>query len=257
MAEAVMAGAVARGQGLGVSLAQIPWTRLELSLGHYDEARIHALAVFEKDPLYVGTMALADAVEVTVRSGDTNSARAALARLSERAEAGGAARGLDLLTRARALLAEDRDAEALYEESLDHLARSGVATALARSRLLYGEWLRRRRGRRDARVQLRAANEMFLAMDAEAWANRACVELGATGELARAHETRDRLRSSRWRSWLQKGSPTRDRRPAVHQPAHRRLSPAQAVQQARCDVAHPARDGVRDQLDAPALRGSA
>jgi hypothetical protein len=186
MAEAVMAGAVARGQGLGVSLAQIPWTRLELSLGHYDEARIHALAVFEKDPLYVGTMALADAVEVTVRSGDTNSARAALARLSERAEAGGAARGLDLLTRARALLAEDRDAEALYEESLDHLARSGVATALARSRLLYGEWLRRRRGRRDARVQLRAANEMFLAMDAEAWANRACVELGATGELARA-----------------------------------------------------------------------
>jgi hypothetical protein len=122
MAEAVMAGAVARGQGLGVSLAQIPWTRLELSLGHYDEARIHALAVFEKDPLYVGTMALADAVEVTVRSGDTNSARAALARLSERAEAGGAARGLDLLTRARALLAEDRDAEALYEESLDHLA---------------------------------------------------------------------------------------------------------------------------------------
>ena len=132
-------------------------------------------------------MALADAVEVTVRSGDTNSARAALARLSERAEAGGAAWGLGLLTRARALLAEDRDAEGLYEESLDHLARSGVATALARSRLLYGEWLRRRRGRRDARVQLRA-HEMFLAMDAEAWANRACVELGATGELARARE---------------------------------------------------------------------
>jgi hypothetical protein len=135
-----------------------------------------------------GAIRFADAVEVTVRSGDTNSARAALARLSERAEAGGAARGLDLLTRARALLAEDRDAEALYEESLDHLARSGVATALAHSRLLYGEWLRRRRGRRDARVQLRAANEMFLAMDAEAWANRACVELGATGELARARE---------------------------------------------------------------------
>jgi hypothetical protein len=63
--------------------------------------------------------------------------------------------------------------------------------------------------RRDARVQLRAANEMFLAMDAEAWANRACVELGATGELARAREreraTGSPRRSSRWRSWLQKG----------------------------------------------------
>jgi hypothetical protein len=30
-----------------MSLAQIPLTRLELSLGDYDEARIHALAVFE------------------------------------------------------------------------------------------------------------------------------------------------------------------------------------------------------------------
>jgi DNA-binding CsgD family transcriptional regulator len=195
IAEEVMAGAVARGQGLGVSLAQIHLTRLELSLGHYDEARIHALAVLEHDPLYVGTMALADAVEATVRSGDTEAARAALARLSERAEAGGAAWGLGLLARARALLAEDRDAERRYEQSLEHLARSGVATELARSRLLYGEWLRRRRRRRDARVQLRAAHEMFLSMDAEAWADRAAVELGATGEHARARvsATRDQL----------------------------------------------------------------
>ena len=195
VAEAVMAGAVAREQGLGVSLAHFLLTKLELSLGHYDQARIHALALFAEDPVYTGTMALGDAVEACVRSGDTESARAALTRLSERAEAGGAPWGLGLLARARALLAEDDDAEAHYEQSLDHLARSGVVAELARSRLLYGEWLRRRRRRRDARIQLRAAHEMFLVMDAEAWAKRAGVELGATGEHARArvNETRDQL----------------------------------------------------------------
>jgi DNA-binding CsgD family transcriptional regulator/tetratricopeptide (TPR) repeat protein len=195
VAEAVMAGAFVRGQGLGVSLAHFFLTKLELSLGRYDEARIHALAVFEQDPSYTGTMALGDIVEATVRAGDTESARAALARLSERAEASGAPWGLGLLARARALLAEDCDAETLYEQSLAQLARSGVATELARSRLLYGEWLRRHRRRRDARVQLRAAHAMFMAMDAEAWAKRAGVEVGATGEHARPRvsETRDEL----------------------------------------------------------------
>jgi hypothetical protein len=164
-----------------VSLAHFFLTKLELSLGRYDEARIHALALFEQDPSYAGTMALGDIVEATVRAGDTESGRAALTRLSERAEASGASWGLGLLARARALLAEDCDAEALYEESLAQLARSGVATELARSRLLYGEWLRRQRRRRDARVQLRAAHAMFLAMDADAWAKRAGVEVGATG----------------------------------------------------------------------------
>jgi DNA-binding CsgD family transcriptional regulator len=190
-----MAGAFARGQGLGVSLARFFLTKLELSLGRYDDARTHALAVFEQDPFYTGTMALGDIVEATVRAGDTEVARAALARLSERAEAGGAPWGLGLLARGRALLAPDRDAELLFEQSLDQLARSGVATELARSRLLYGEWLRRQRRRRDARVQLQAAHGMFLAMDAEAWAKRAGVELGATGEHARARasETRDEL----------------------------------------------------------------
>jgi DNA-binding CsgD family transcriptional regulator len=195
IAEAVMAGALARGQGLGISLAHFLLTKLELSLGRYDEARTHALVVFEHDPLYTGTMALGDAVEAFARAGDTEAGHAALARLAERAEAGAAPWGLGLLARARALLADDRDAEPLYEQSLDHLSRSGVATELARSRLLYGEWLRRRRRRLDARVQLRAAHEMFLAMDADLWARRAGIEVGATGERARTRvdATRDQL----------------------------------------------------------------
>ena len=92
-------------------------------------------------------------------------------------------------------MAPDEDAEVLYLESLEQLGRSGVVTDFARSRLLYGEWLRRQRRRREAREQLRAACEMFSTLGAAAFARRAESELLATGEHARARtdETRTEL----------------------------------------------------------------
>lgn len=195
-ADSVAAEEVARGQGLGVTIVEFDLTILELGLGRYEEARLHALRVVEEDPIWwFGTCALADAVEATARSGDEDGARAALERLRERALAARTPWALGLLARADALLAPDDTAEALYRESLDHLGHSGVATELARSQLLYGEWLRRLRRRRDARVQLRAAHQMFEAIGASAFAHRAQVELLATGEHARtrAPETRDQL----------------------------------------------------------------
>jgi len=57
--------------------------------------------------------------------------------------------------------------------------------ALARARLLYGEWLRRERRRTDARDQLRSAHETFTTMGAEAFAARAEREVRATGAIAR------------------------------------------------------------------------
>ena len=66
---------------------------------------------------------------------------------------------------------------------------------LARAHLLYGEWLRRERRRLDAREQLRHAHTLFTEFGIEAFAERARVELRATGELARKRtvETRDEL----------------------------------------------------------------
>jgi DNA-binding NarL/FixJ family response regulator len=56
---------------------------------------------------------------------------------------------------------------------------------LARTRLVYGEWLRRARRHLDAREQLRLAHEMFSDFGMAAFAERARVELRATGENAR------------------------------------------------------------------------
>jgi DNA-binding CsgD family transcriptional regulator len=192
LAETVTDEAVARGQGLGVAVVHLLMTKLELGLGHYEDARIGALDVFDQDPLYVGSMALGDAVEATVRTGDADAAQAALARLTERARASGTPWGLGLLARSRALLARDQDAEALYVEALEHLGRSGVATELARTHLLYGEWLRRARRRADAREHLRAAHGMFEAMGAGAFAERARRELVATGVTVRNRTTQRR-----------------------------------------------------------------
>jgi DNA-binding CsgD family transcriptional regulator len=195
VAEAVNAESLARGQGMGITLAQFCVTTLELGYGRYEEARIAALNVFEEDPLYVCSMSLGDMIEATARSGDMDAAQVGLARLSERALASGMPWGLGLLARSRALLADDADAEGLYEEALGHFERSGVATELARGHLLYGEWLRRRRRRRDARRELRVALDMLQATGGGAFAHRAEVELLATGGHARTRvaDTRDEL----------------------------------------------------------------
>jgi DNA-binding CsgD family transcriptional regulator len=193
--DSVTADATAHGQGLAVTLVQYCLMILELGHGRYEEARAAAMYVYERDPMYIGSMSLADVVEATLRSGDRDTADAALARLSERAPASGTPWARGLLARAHALLADDADAEPLYLEAIEHLGRAGVITDLGRAHLLYGEWLRRRRRRRDARHHLRVAHQMLEAAGGAAFAHRASVELQATGEhtRARAVDTRDEL----------------------------------------------------------------
>ncbi|MFI0235753.1 helix-turn-helix transcriptional regulator [Streptomyces sp. NPDC016845] len=160
-------------------------TVLELSLGRYAEAVAHADVAFAHDNAGAVPRVLPDLVEAAVRCGEHRKAKEALRRLEERAPLAGTDWALGLLARCRALMADDEQAEAFFAESVTLLGRTRVRTDLARTHLLHGEWLRRRRRRADARIELRTAHEMFRCMGADAFAERARVELLATGERAR------------------------------------------------------------------------
>jgi DNA-binding CsgD family transcriptional regulator len=188
-ARAWVAAQVALGAGRigarGLSLARYALMPLELGLGRYQAALDIAVAALKADPTFNGARMLPYLVEAAVRVGTRGTAEAALVQLTELATAGGATLGLGYLARSRALLANDASAQSLYEEAIAHLSIPGTRTELARTVLLYGEWLRRQGRKRDARDQLRTAYEMFADMGMAAFAERARVELLATGERVR------------------------------------------------------------------------
>jgi DNA-binding CsgD family transcriptional regulator len=194
-AAAHLAYALEREQTSSVILAHYALTILELGLGRYQAALENALPLYEDDASVAGSWVLPNLVEAAARSGHERVAREALNRLNERARASGTPLALGFLARSRALLAADARAASLYEESIDHLGRSSAKPELARSHLLFGEWLRRKGRRRAARDQLRTAHDLFASMGIEAFAERARVELLATGERARKRtvETQDHL----------------------------------------------------------------
>ena len=81
-------------------------------------------------------------------------------------------------------MSEGTAADELYREAIDRLGRA-LRPELARAHLVYGEWLRREGRRLDAREQLRTAYQQFTAIGMEAFAERARMELLATGEKVR------------------------------------------------------------------------
>ena len=155
---------------------------LELGLGNYQEALRHALATAADQPILSYPSSPDVLIEAAVRCGDRAAATAALDAVAPWWQACETPWSLGLLARGRALLADDEHAEDGYRLSIEHLRQCQVTSELGRSQLLYGEWLRRRRRRRGARDQLRAACELFGALGMEAFAERAKVELRAVGE---------------------------------------------------------------------------
>ena len=85
--------------------------------------------------------------------------------------------------RSRALVEEDPEPH--HRAAIEALTAGSLPIELGRAHLLYGEWLRRRHRRLDAREQLRLAHEQFLDLGAVAFARRARYELEATGERAK------------------------------------------------------------------------
>jgi DNA-binding CsgD family transcriptional regulator len=181
----VRTAAVEQGDYTRECMANIALAVLDNALGAYSAALDAASRVdFNIAPGF-GGRALPELIEAAVRSGDDAAARSALEELDARAEASGTREALGLRARCHALVASGDEADSLYRESIEQLGRTSVATALARSQLLYGEWLRREKRRSDARVQLRGALDLFTAMGANAFAERTRLEIAATGERAR------------------------------------------------------------------------
>ncbi|ROR44951.1 helix-turn-helix transcriptional regulator [Kitasatospora cineracea] len=91
-----------------------------------------------------------------------------------------------LVHRCHALLAPDEFAEDRYLAALAGHAEQPRPWEQARTELLYGEWLRRGRRKAEARAPLRSAEQAFRRLGAGPWAERARLELEATGGPAAA-----------------------------------------------------------------------
>ena len=154
-----------------------------------------AQAAADPHELWFSPFALVELIEAASRSGRTERAAEALELLSESTRASGTPWAVGVEARSRALLSRGEAAEPLYREAIDRLQPTRLRLDLARAQLLYGEWLRRGRRRIDARKELRVAYDLFSEFGMEAFAERARVELQATGERARKRtvETLDQL----------------------------------------------------------------
>jgi len=194
--EATTRDAVARGDGPFVAVRHWSTAVLCNGLRRYDEALEAArLGAAYPPDMQVSSWALCELVEAAARRGQPETATHALGRLAEMASACGTDWILGVSARARALVADPADADGLYRHAIDRLGRTRFRTELARAHLVYGEWLRRENRRVDAREQLRAAYEAFTSIGMEAFAERARMELLATGERMRKRtpEMRDEL----------------------------------------------------------------
>jgi DNA-binding CsgD family transcriptional regulator len=162
---------------------------LELGLG--DAAR--AAGHFEHERQLLLDHAITDAdlspaAELTdayTRLGLGDDARRAADEYLAAATAKGQPWPLARALRCQGLVAADTACAAYFEQAIRLHEQTPDVFEAARTRLAYGERLRRARNRVLAREQLRAAADIFERLDARPWADRARAELAATGETRR------------------------------------------------------------------------
>jgi DNA-binding CsgD family transcriptional regulator len=169
-----------------------------LGVGRHGDAYEHLRRVFDPaDPAYhpfIRCWAIGDLAEAAVHSGHRAAARAVLQELEPLAAQTPSSWFQTGMRYARPLLADDHDAEPLFQAALDaDLTRWPVARA--RLQLAYGAWLRRQRRVAESRAPLRAAREAFDVLGVFPWGERARQELRAAGEASRrrAPEAWDQL----------------------------------------------------------------
>ena len=182
--------AASGGGNMIIGIAEFALGLLELTLGKPDEAtdRLLGLSTVERPEsnALVGLWSVPDLIEAAARSGRLDEAGDRIDRYTRWAQHSSSPARRSVFARSRALMGEG-DVQEQFETAL--APEAAISPFLqARTELLYGEWLRRKRQRREARQHLRRAAELFRQVGAPPWAERAEGELRATGETARRRD---------------------------------------------------------------------
>ena len=178
--------ASARQLGIVLELAHWALALLELGLGRAEEALRRCREISSTLVVFWGGL---DRIEAAIRAGEPETARAWLGVLEPWAESSASPWGRAVALHCRALLSDDEsESERLFLEALDAHADASRPFEHARTELAYGEFLRRARRRVEARDHLRAALDRFETLGATLWAERARVELRASGQTARKRD---------------------------------------------------------------------
>jgi DNA-binding CsgD family transcriptional regulator len=193
-AERLATDAEALSQIRGFMLREIVLARAinALGAGRYDDAYRHFGRLFDpNDPAYQPWRRcwhIGDFAEAAVPSGHRDEAVELLRRMEELTQRTPAPQFHAAVHHARAILADDAQAEQCFE---DALALGALQPAFTKGRLLfaYGAWLRRARRAREARPRLEAAIEIFDVLSAKPWSERARAELRAAGVVSERRQT--------------------------------------------------------------------
>ncbi|MFC6062985.1 helix-turn-helix transcriptional regulator [Streptomyces ochraceiscleroticus] len=206
-AHSAAAGAVAGPHGLVQVSTLVRWAlaRADLGAGRVDEAAARLGPLVRPGPrqghFAVRMLAVPCYIEAVVQAGTPGAARTAVDEFAVWAALGADPAAPAQLARCRALLAgagagavagagpgvgaEGRDAaaaDAYFEAARAHHEDTTNDFERARTLLLHGKWLRRRRRPGPARGLLRDALVAFEGCGARAWTEQARAELRATGE---------------------------------------------------------------------------
>jgi DNA-binding CsgD family transcriptional regulator len=178
--------ASARRLGIVLELADWALALLELGLGRAEEALRRCREISTTLVVFWGGL---DRIEAAVRAGERETARAWLDVFELWAESSATPWGRAVALHCRALLSDDEsETERLFLAALDAHGEAARPFECARTDLAFGEFLRRVRRRVEAREHLRAALDRFETLGATLWAERARVELRASGQTARKRD---------------------------------------------------------------------
>jgi DNA-binding CsgD family transcriptional regulator len=180
--------ATARRHGLAQAATLAEWALARADLGRgrpQDAADRLGLLVLpgpRRGHFAVWRLAVPCFVEAAVPAGRYEDARTVLADFADWAAFGADPQAGAQLARCRALLAPPEHADGLYRHALAlHDETGGGEFEGARTALLYGKWLRRRRRPKEARDRLGSALAGFERCGAGVWAEQARGELRAIG----------------------------------------------------------------------------